>query len=381
MSATNRNDPQSGAATGDAPGRVSRREFLIRGGATLGAVGAGAVGTALLYDPTGKAGLVQPEPLTLPNYFAKIDYSTSDPRLSVARGPGGDKIAAMVKAAVGGLGGMERFVARGDVVLIKPNVGFERRPELGATTHPDVLRAVIRLCREAGADKIVVADNPIEAADSCFARSGILDVARQEQVALLTPAEVHFRPVAIRPPGSDGRPHQPDPARNEALGTWPIFWKPLAEADKVIGLAPIKDHNLGGIGQASMTMKNWYGLLGGRRNQFHQAIANIVSDLGFMMSPTLTIADGIRVLMRNGPTGGSLSDVKPGNTIVAGVDSIALDAWCYQHLLGRDPAGLRFLDMAFEKFGGRPFEQSHRFAERDWQAYNRQGKIVERNVT
>ncbi|MHC4065384.1 MAG: DUF362 domain-containing protein [Planctomycetota bacterium] len=287
----------------------------------------------------------------------------------------------MVQAAVGGLGGMQRFIARGDVVLIKPNVGFERVPELGATTHPETLRAIIRLCRQAGASKIIVADNPIEAPDSCFARSGILGIAREENATLLTPAEVHFRAIAVRPPDANGRPHRPDPARNEALGTWPIFWKPLAEADKVIGVAPIKDHNLGGIGHASMTMKNWYGLLGGRRNQFHQAIANIVSDLGFMMSPTLTIADGTRVLMRNGPTGGSPADVKLGNTVVAGVDTIAIDAWCYQHLLGRDPAKLRFLDIAYEKFGGRPFEQTRRFAERDWQAYRDQGKLVETNVT
>ena len=362
------------------PPRLSRREFLARGGATLGAVGAATVGAALLYDPTGRAGLQQPEPLTLPNYFAKIDYPLSDPRLSVARGTA-DKTAAMVTAAVGGLGGMERFVSRGEVVLLKPNAGFERAPQFGATTDPEVLRAIIRLCRQAGASKVIVADNPIEAPESCFARSGILRVTREEGATLLTPADVHFRPVAIRPPGTDGRPHQPNPANNEALGTWPIFWKPLAEADKVIGVAPIKDHNLSGIGHASMNMKNWYGLLGGRRNQFHQAIADIVSDLGLMMSPTLTIADGTRVLVHNGPTGGSLADVKPGYTIVAGVDSIAIDAWCYQHLLERDAAGLRYLDIAYDKFGGQPFEQSHRFAERDWQAYSRKGQIVETNVT
>ncbi|HUU82336.1 MAG TPA: DUF362 domain-containing protein [Phycisphaerae bacterium] len=363
-----------------APDDITRRDFLIRGGATLAAVGAGAAAAALLYDPTGKAGLMHPQPLKLPNYFERIDYPLSDPRISVARGPD-NKVAAMVKAAVDGLGGVGRFIAPGDVVLLKPNVGFERVPELGATTNPDVLRALIRLCKEAGASNVVVADNPIEAPESCFSRTGILEASRREGATILTPAEVHFQPIAVRPPQPDGRPHQPDAAKNEALGTWPIFWKPLAEADKVIGVAPIKDHNLSGIGHASMTMKNWYGLLGGRRNQFHQAIANIVSDLGFMMSPTLTIADGTRVLMRNGPTGGSLSDVKPGHTIAAAVDSIALDAWCYRNLLDRDPANLRFLDIAYEKFGGRPFEESHRFAERDWQAYRDQGKIVETNVT
>jgi uncharacterized protein (DUF362 family) len=134
-----------------------------------------------------------------------------------------------------------------------------------------------------------------------------------------------------------------------------------------------------------MGMKNWYGLLGGRRNQFHQAIHNIVSDLGFMMSPTLMIIDGTRVMMRNGPTGGRLDDVKEMNTIVASVDQLACDAWCYEHLLGRDPAALRYLELAEQKFGEtdageRSYANARRFGTRDWTRYSRQGKIAETNV-
>lgn len=364
--------------------RMDRRDFLKRGAATAAAVG-GAAGLGWwLYDPTGKAGLLQPEPERLKNYFAKVDFPPDAPRISIARGRL-DKIEQMVRSAVGGLSGglgMARFVSRGDTVLIKPNVGFERAPQYGATTNPDVLRYVIRLCFEAGAERVTVADNPIESPESCFSRSDIRRAALDEGAKVLIPAHVYFRPIAIRPPRADGTPYQPNPARNEALGTWPIFWEALAEADKVIGLPPVKDHNLC---YASMGMKNWYGLLGGRRNQFHQAIHNIVSDLGFMMSPTLMIIDGTRVMMKNGPTGGRIDDVKEGNTIVASVDQLACDAWCYEHLLGRDPAALRYLELAEQKFGEtetgeRSYAVAGRFGTRDWTAYNRQGKIVEANV-
>jgi uncharacterized protein (DUF362 family) len=75
---------------------------------------------------------------------------------------------------------MGRFISRGDVVCIKPNVGFDRGPALGSTTNPVVVRAVIRLCREAGAKRIIVADNPIEDPAACFAKSGIKAAAEAE---------------------------------------------------------------------------------------------------------------------------------------------------------------------------------------------------------
>jgi hypothetical protein len=192
--------------------------------------------------------------------------------------------------------------------------------------------------------------------------------ARAGGAVVMLPSAGHFREIAIRR-------GPPDRSRGEILGSWPIFWPPLAEADKVIGLPVIKDHNLC---YASMGLKNWYGLLGGRRNQFHQAIHEIVSDLAAMMSPTLMIADGTRVLMRNGPTGGRLSDVKAAHTVVASVDPVACDAWCYENLLERDPAKLAYLELAQRKIcGGEP---AHRLGQCDWRMYQRQGLLVERTV-
>src|SRR5204862_6392823 len=114
------------------------------------------------------------------------------------------------------------------------------------------------------------------------------------------------------------------------IARWPFFYRPFRGVDKVIGVAPIKDHNLC---YASMCTKNWYGLLGGRRNQIHQDIHGIIADLALMLRPTFVLHDGSRVLFRSGPTGGSLSDVKVGRTIVASTDSLAADAFGWEELL------------------------------------------------
>jgi uncharacterized protein (DUF362 family) len=230
----------------------------------------------------------------------------------------GTKLSEMLRAALDAVGGIGRFIQRGDVVVIKPNVAFERPAALGATTNPEVLVAVIELVREAGAREIRVADNPIESPESCFARSGIRAAAE----------------------GAGARVYLPSPDQFEMLGTagatwierWPFFWGPFEGANKVIGVSPIKDHNLC---RASMTTKNWYGLLGGRRNQFHQDIHGIVADLALMLRPTFVVLDATRVLFRSGPTGGSLGDVRAGHTLVVSRDSLAADAYGWDQLLER----------------------------------------------
>jgi len=366
----------SQSSTPISSGRVwTRRDLLIRGGQAVVVAGAAAGAVRLLHDPQGDAGLQRAEPITLKDYFAKVTFPVDAPRISALFGKpslidDADHVLQMVTSAIAGLhaDGIRTFIAKGDVVMLKPNVGFGRDPRLGATTNPQVVRAVIRLCREAGARKIIVADNPIENPPACFARSGIGKAAEAEGATVAIYSSAQMAAVQIR---ADA----PNPAKGEALGVWPIFWKPLRDADKVIGIPVIKDHNLC---SASMAMKNWYGLLSGRRNQFHQAIHNIISDLGYMMRPTLIVADGTRVMMRNGPTGGRLSDVAIGGVtarpvVVASVDQLACDSWCYQKLLGRDPASVRYLALAYQKFGDDP----SRVVAPGWQEYDRQGKIVE----
>jgi len=222
------------------------------------------------------------------------------------------------------------------VVVIKPNVAFERVAPLGATSNPDVLAALIRLVRAAGASEVRVADNPIESPESCFARSGIRKASLAAGAQVFLPSPGSFETLNV--PGATWTEN------------WPFFWRPFSGADKVIGIAPVKDHNLC---RASMTTKNWYGLLGGRRNQFHQDIHGIIADLALMLRPSLVILDGSRVLFRSGPTGGSLSDVRSGRTIVASTDSLAADSFGWDELLERkgEPLPAYFDKAAARKLG------------------------------
>jgi uncharacterized protein (DUF362 family) len=302
--------------------RIERRT-LLKGAIGLGGACAVAGWASLappswplsLRDPDGERGKPKAQVRRLPEGGFVVPDAPSIADLGVAHGT---KTKEMMRAAIDAIGGIGRYISRGDVVVIKPNVAFERPAALGATTNPDVLVALIEIVREAGAAEVRVADNPIESPESCFARSGI-------RAATL---------------GAGARLYLPEPSQFELLGTtgatwierWPFFWRPFDGANKVIGVSPIKDHNLC---RASMTTKNWYGLLGGRRNQFHQDIHGIIADLALMLRPTFVVLDATRVLFRSGPTGGSLGDVKAGNTIVASRDSLAADAFGWDHLLER----------------------------------------------
>ena len=306
---------------------VNRREFLVRLGVTGALIAGSGLAARQLWQPKHFVpGFEKTQGQQLRSYA--LEPSKVRPSLAIAHGQEHEKT---VRAALGALGGMERFVQRGDVVMIKPNVAFDRPPALAATTHPDALRAVAKLCFEAGASKIIVADNPINSPTGCFLKSGITAVAAELNLELLYPETNSFAPLSL-----DG----------EILKEWTFFNTPFKKAVKVIGLAPCKDHNLC---HSSMTMKNWYGLLGGRRNQFHQHIHSIVSDFALMMKPTLVILDGMSVLMSNGPTGGRLSDVKPMNTIVAGTDMVAVDSYGYSHLLERNLDELTYIHKAHDR--------------------------------
>jgi len=308
------------------PGKVSRRTFLNRvlRSCALG-LGAGALGLAF-WDRKGP-GPTQEERTSavLPDHTVAAQAG----KLAIVRGADRQKSVA---AALSALGGMKAFVNPGERVLLKVNAAFATPPLLGATTHPDLVARVVELCLQAGAARVDVTDNPINDPASCMALTGIGPAARAAGAGVILPLAERFEAYTL--PG--GR----------LIRHWPVLCGPLRQADKVIGLAPVKDHHRSG---ASLTLKNWYGLLGGRRNIFHQQIHAIIVELGLMIKPTLVILDGTRRMLTNGPTGGSLDDLKPTHTLIAGTDPVAVDAMGAT-LLGRTPQQLPYLAMA-EKAG------------------------------
>lgn len=324
----------------------SRRQFATQVGGFALAGGAAIAGGLVLRDRWGMEGVKPPPPVRLKDYAVRLpvgrpslvvvrsspvraeDHASKDEELKAREA----QAFSMVEAALKAMGGVEHFIQRGDVVVIKPNVAFDKNPDLAATTQPETVAAVTKLCFGAGARKVIVADNPINNPESCFYKTKVGEAAVRAGAELMLPKDSYFETLYI--------------GGETITGTWRMFYRPFREATKVIGISPVKDHNLC---KATVTMKNWYGLLGNPRAQFHQNIHGIISDFALMMKPTLVIADGRKLLMRNGPTGGSLNDVKKGDTIVVGTDHTAVDSWCVTKLLEKPRDQIIYLDKVIRR--------------------------------
>lgn len=218
----------------------------------------------------------------------------------------GESPAAITTEALAALGGMNRFVSKGDKVLIKPNIGWDRTPELAATTNPEVVRTLVELCLEAGAKEVTVMDNTINQAPRCYARSGIAEAAKAGGAKVPFVNEYRLKKMDLR---------------GEWLKDWEVFTD-FVETDKLINVPIAKHHSLSRL---TMGMKNWLGAIGGRRNQLHQKIDEAMVDLAAFFKPQLTVLDAYRILTRNGPQGGRTSDTQLRKTVVAGVDPVAVE--------------------------------------------------------
>ncbi len=278
-------------------GNMNRREFLK---------------TAMI---TGAATIISPGLTNL----AAAQY----PDVAVVKGTDPAKIAM---AAVNALGGMKRFVSRGDIVVVKPNIGWNRTPELAANTNPFVVGAVVRMCFEAGAGRVKVFDNPCDNAVSCYTSSGIAAEAKRCGAEVIYMEDRKFIEVDIK---------------GTALKKWPIYRDAL-EADKIINIPVAKDH---GISKLTLSMKNMMGVMGGRRGKLHRKMGENLVDMARFMRPALNVLDAVRILTANGPTGGSLKDVRRLDTIIAGTDMVAIDSY------GATLFGMKGADLDYVKLG------------------------------
>jgi uncharacterized protein (DUF362 family) len=301
----------------------TRREFLVRTAKTGLYIAAAGVVSYALYDKSGPSASGTEQIIKeFPDFSIKTGLENT---ISIVRGSERSKT---VRKAIELLGGIEKFIKKGDVVAIKPNVAFASPAMLGATTHPDLITEVVRLCYFAGAKKVYVTDNPINDPQSCFEISGIAKAAESAGAKLIMPREDYFKRMSLN--GA------------KLIKNCPVLLGAFDKVDKLIGIAPVKDHHRSG---ASMTMKNFYGLLGTGRNSFHQDINTIITELALMVKPTLVILDGTEVMVSNGPTGGSLSDLKRADTIIAGTDMVAVDSFGAT-LLDLKVSDLPYLKMA-----------------------------------
>ena len=313
----------------------SRREILQRLGALGLVLGASGAAAGMLYDP-GRYGVTQNRGERQVRDFRIKAVPDKPMDLAIAKSVQDPE--ELVRRAINALGGMKRFISRGDLVAIKPNIGWDRMPVHAANTNPRVVAEVVKLCFDAGAKQVIVTDASCNEPNRCFQRSGIWRATHAVGATVVLPAAHRFRDMRLR---------------GDVLDNWPVY-TPLVQADKVINIPVAKHHNLS---KYTGAMKNWYGLLGGRRNRLHQNIDVSIADLATFMRPTLTILDATRVLMRNGPQGGNIDDAKDVFQVIASVDQVAADAYGCT-LIGEKPENIRYLKLAVERGIGNPNWQS-----------------------
>jgi len=247
----------------------------------------------------------------------RVALPETAPRMVIARGL---DPARNVRAAVERLGGMAHFVTPADVVVVKPNIGWDRSAEQGANTHPEVVAEVVRLVRDAKPRRVIVSDCPVRRSREALERSGILAAATAAGAEVLSPENSRYHPVYV----------------SKRLGTWDLL-EPFVIATKLINVPVAKHHPLTGV---TCGLKNWFGVTARLRMTLHEDVQRSIAELAALMRPTLTIVDATRVLMENGPVGGNPDDVKPVRTVAAGTDPVALDAWAMSLFPGPPPANL-----------------------------------------
>ena len=264
-----------------------------------------------------------------PNWV-KSAWAADAPLVVMAKGgePG-----PMVRQAIAAVGGIGAFVSPGQTVVVKPNIGWDRTPEQGANTHPEVVREVVRLCLEAGAARVKVFDRTCNDPRRCYVTSGIqaaIEGLQDARVEMPQIDERRFRKVAA-----------PDAL---LLKHW-TYYEEVLDADRFINLPVAKHHSAAGL---TIGMKNIMGVIGRNRATLHRQLPETLYDINRVVRSHLTVVDATRILVANGPQGGRLEDVRVLKTIIASSDVVAADAVAAS-LFDKSARDLPYLQLAHEK--------------------------------
>lgn len=237
--------------------------------------------------------------------FGTEQKAITGPVIGVAHGDP----SKLVRSAVDAIGGIGTFIKDGDAVCIKPNISFAANVDCGATTNPEIVKQVVRLCLDAGASRVVILDHTIQNPELCVERSRIEDaIIDKNKVSLSTLSQERQYTEIEVPQGTE-------------IHSIKIA-KEIQKADKLINLPTAKSHSATGV---SLGLKGLMGLIWDRgalhRVNLHKAIA----ELGTVIKPDLTIVDATRALISGGPGG-------PGktvtlNTVIVGIDPVAVDSF------------------------------------------------------
>jgi len=223
-------------------------------------------------------------------------------------------------------GNLGDYISKGDIVVVKPNIGWDRKPQQAANTNPLIVETVIKQCLNAGAKNVKVFDNTCNDPRRCYIRSGIKDAVERAGGIIDFMEKRRFKKMDIK---------------GEKLKSWAVY-KDAVECDKFINLPILKHHSLSRL---TIGMKNLMGIVDDPRGIWHKNLDTYLVDITRFIKPTLTIVDAYRVLTRNGPSGGSLNDVKMYNTIIISKDPVGADAQAAQ-MMGISPETINYIKLA-----------------------------------
>ncbi len=316
------------------PREMSRRQFLwtaaAAGGAFAGfqAITSRRSGRGSPDVPNGPGPKPSNEASSTGSDFRDFKSPNNlKPGLAVARGADHFKATA---AALEALGGMGRLVSADDLVCVKPNISWDREPKYANNTNPEVVAAVVEAALKAGAREVRVFDYPIssQTPQRTYTRSGIRS--------------------AVERVSPDGRARMVYVAKNEfvvvpipggvEIKQW-SFYRPALECDVFINVPVLKQHP---SSRLTIGLKSLFGVIADPRGKLHGNIHHTIVDLNRVIRTDLTVLDATRVLMRGGPSGRLLHNVKKLDTGVAGTDRVAVDAYGAK-LFGSSPKRVGFI--------------------------------------
>jgi uncharacterized protein (DUF362 family) len=298
--------------------KPDRREF-IKKGLSLGLVAGGAV-------ILGKTDFL----------LAKEKVSGTPDLVAVKNG----EPDTMFKKAMALMGGMGQFVKKGQIVVVKPNIGFPRKPEVGATTNPLLIKTIIDSCYLAGAKRVYVFDNVVMPTSgnskNCYQISGIEDAAKAAGGIVVPVDDFSYKEVII--PGA------------KILKTAEIH-RLILDGDVFINVPVLKHHSSAHL---SIAMKNLMGIVKNRMGYHLNGLDQCIADFCLYKKPDLNIVDAYRVLMSHGPAGprdGTTPNVELKKTLLMSRDIVAIDA-AATRIFGKNPEDIEYIKIGHQQKTG-----------------------------
>jgi uncharacterized protein (DUF362 family) len=281
---------------------VNRREFLKKSLAL-------AVGTSALLLP-GKTGRALGAVVSGPADLAAVR---------------GGEPEEMFDRGIATMGGMKRFVSKGQTVVVKPNMAWDVRPELGANTNPALVERIVRRCIEAGASKVYVFDHTCDLWKRSYITSGIEEAARRAGATVVPADQVRY--------------YQKAPIAGARILKETLVHELVLQSDVFINVPVLKNHGGAGL---TISMKNLMGIVWDRGEFHSRGLHQCIADLSLLRKPDLNVVDAYRVMTKSGPRGTSERDITIRKAQVLSTDIVAADAAAAK-IFGTEPNSVEYI--------------------------------------